>query len=292
MKMHRAGMVEGLFLSSGIIRGGISSQDKIIDTADILRNRMGYRGYIHLKIMPGADDAQVLRTMQLANRVSVNLEAPNDRRLSALAPKKIFMQELLDPLRRIDEIRRNEPASTTWNGRWASSCTQFVVGAAGESDLELLATTSYLLKNHALRRTYFMAFNPVPDTPLENLPAENPWRQHRLYQASYLLRDYNFDLEELPFTKDGQLPLSTDPKVAWAKSHLLHEPVELNRADPSELQRVPGIGPKGVKAILAARRRTRLSDLTDLQKIGVNPSRPAPYVLLNGRRPNFQLPLF
>ena len=292
LNMYRAGMVEGLFLSSGIIRGGITSQDKIIDTAEILRHKLGFQGYIHLKIMPGADNDQIHRTMQLANRASVNLEAPNDQRLSKLAPKKVFLKELLEPIKKMDEIRKNEPAHSTWNGRWASSSTQFVVGAAEESDVELLTTTAFLLKHYSLRRTYFMGFNPVFDTPLENQPAENPWRQHRLYQASYLLRDYGFDLEEMPFNKAGRLPLAADPKLAWAKANLSEEPVEVNRANPEELQRVPGIGPQGVKAILSARRAGTLRELTDLKAIGVNPGRPAPYVLLNGRRPTFQLPLF
>ncbi len=136
-----------------------------------------------------------------------------------------------------------------------------------------------------------MGFKPVFDTPLENQPAENPWRQHRLYQASYLLRDYGFELEELPFRQDGRLPLAADPKSAWAKANLSEEPVEVNWASPEELRRVPGIGPKGVEAILSARRFGTLKELTDLKAIGVNPGRPAPYVLLNGKRPTFQLSL-
>jgi predicted DNA-binding helix-hairpin-helix protein len=292
INMYKAGMVEGLFLSSGIIGGGISTQDKIIDTAEIIRHKLGFRGYIHLKIMPGAENEQIYRAMQLANRVSVNLEAPNDHRLRRLAPKKVFLKELLEPLKKMDEIRKNAPAHNSWNGRWASSSTQFVVGAADESDVELLTTTGYLLKQYTLRRTYFMAFNPIPDTPLENQPAENPWRQHRLYQASYLLRDYGFELEELPFKKDGRLPLTADPKLAWARDNLMEEPVEVNRANPEELLRVPGIGPKGVKAILSARRSGKLRELKELKAIGVSPSRPAPYVLLNGKRPTFQLSLF
>ncbi|GMQ79007.1 MAG: putative DNA modification/repair radical SAM protein [Anaerolineae bacterium] len=292
MNMYRAGLVEGLFLSSGIIRGGISTQDKIIDTAEILRHQLGFRGYIHLKIMPGAENDQVYRSMQLANRVSVNLEAPNAHRLTRIAPKKVFLNELLEPLQKMDEIRKRAPAHACWNGRWASSSTQFVVGAAGESDVELLTTTGYLLKQYTLRRAYFMAFKPIPDTPLENQPPENPWRQHRLYQASYLLRDYGFELEELPFKKDGRLPLTADPKTAWARDNLLEAPVEVNLADPEELLRVPGIGPKGVTKILSARRSGKLQELKELKAIGVSPSRPAPYLLLNGKRPTFQLALF
>ena len=215
LDMNRAGMVNGMFLSSGIIRGGMTTQDKIIDTADILRNKYNFKGYLHLKIMPGADKAQVYRTMQLASRVSVNLEGANDKRLHLLAPQKVFLQELLEPLKWVEEIRQTKRPKS-WNGRWPSSVTQFVVGAVGESDLELLTTSDYLLNTLKLRRTYYSAFSPVHDTPLEETAAEDPLRQHRLYQASFLMRDYGFDLEEMPFTQDGNLPLMADPKRAWA----------------------------------------------------------------------------
>lgn len=292
MDMYRAGMVEGLFLSSGIIRGGVATQDRIIDTAEILRNKLGFRGYVHLKIMPGSERDQVRRSMELASRVSVNLEGPNTRRLRMLAPKKVFLEELMTPLKWVEEIRRQEQPHHTWNGRWPSSTTQFVVGAVGESDLELLNTSAYLYQHTRLSRTYFMAFRPVPDTPLENQPPESPWRQHRLYQASFLLRDYGFDLEDMPFGQDGNLPLEKDPKLAWAQTNLAEAPVEVNRAERGELMRVPGIGPKGVNSILVARRHNKIRDLSDLRVIGVNATRPAPFVLLDGRRPSYQLRLF
>jgi len=292
MQMYRAGMVEGLFLSSGIIRGGVTTQDKLIDTTEILRRKLGFKGYVHLKIMPGSERDQVMRSMQLANRVSVNLEGPNTKRLGQLAPKKVFFEELLQPLRWVEEIRRNQPAYRGWNGRWASSTTQFVVGAVGESDLELLNTTEYLYRHARLSRAYYMAFRPVKDTPLENHPPENPWRRHRLYQASFLLRDYGFDLEEMPFLQDGNLPLVIDPKQAWARENLGEDPVEVNLADREALLRVPGIGQKGVKAILGARRWAKLRELKDLRAIGVSPYRSAPYVLLDGKRPTYQLRLF
>lgn len=291
MDMYRAGLVEGLFLSSGIIRGGIATQDKLIKTADILRNRLNFRGYLHLKIMPGSERDQVLRTMELASRVSVNLEGPNTKRLSLLAPKKIFLEELMQPLKWVQEIRESIAPKATWNGRWPSSTTQFVVGAVGESDLELLATSAYLYQHARLSRTYYMAFNPVVDTPFADLQPENPWRQNRLYQASFLLRDYRFHLEELPFQEDGNLPLEIDPKQAWANQFLAQDPVEINRADQEELMRVPGIGPKSAQSILSARRINTLRDLQDLKAIGVNASRPAPYVLLDGKRPTYQMRL-
>jgi predicted DNA-binding helix-hairpin-helix protein len=290
--MVRAGAVDGLFLSSGIIKGGATTQDKLLDTADILRTRYNFQGYLHLKIMPGAEKDQVHRAMQLADRLSVNLEGPNDKRLFQLAPKKEFVNELLRPLRWIEEIRQNEPKQLGWHGRWPSSVTQFVVGGVGESDLELLTTTQFLHQQLHLQRVYFSAFSPVKDTPLENHPAENPMRQHRLYQTSFLFRDYGFDLEEMAFDATGNLPLEIDPKMAWAKTNLKDNPVELNRADVQELLRVPGIGPKHARTIALERRKGTLKEINDLQKIGVATKRLKPFVLLDGKRPSHQLSLF
>lgn len=290
--LYRAGMVKGLFLSSGIIGGGVRSQDKLLDAADILRRKYQFRGYIHLKIMPGAEKAQVARAMQLCDRLSVNLEAPNDRRLAQLAPLKQFVTELLQPLRWIEEIRQNQPEHLGWNGRWPSTTTQFVVGGVGETDLELLTTSVYLYRQLNLRRTYFSAFSPVEDTPMEGLPAEDPRRQHRLYQASFLFRDYGYDLEEMPFTQAGNLPLEIDPKLAWAIENLSHAPVELNRASRQELLRVPGVGPKSAYAIAAARRLGTLREVKDLKAVGVRTAQLQPFVLLDGKRPTYQPMLF
>lgn len=291
MDMYRAGLIEGLFLSSGIIKGGMTTQDKIIATAELLRQKHHFRGYLHLKIMPGAEKAQVERLMQLANRVSVNLEAPNSERLQLLAPGKRFLDELLQPLRWVEEIRRTVPAGQSWNGRWASSVTQFVVGAVGENDLELLQTTAQLYHQLGLRRVYFSAFHPVSDTPLADRPAENPLREHRLYQSSFLLRDYGFDMEELPFDPAGRLPLEHDPKVGWAQANLADNPIEINRAGREALLRIPGIGPKGVEIILSARRKGKIRNLKELQALGVITSRLGPFVLLDGLRPRQQLRL-
>ena len=290
--LQRSRVAEGLFLSSGIAGGGVRTQDRLIDTIDVLRNNLHYRGYVHLKIMPGTERDQVLRAMQLADRISINLEAPNSRRLADLAPHKIFLEELLKPLQWAEEIRKTQPARLGWNGKWPSLTTQFVVGAVGENDLEILSTTAYLTKQLRLARAYFSAFNPVKDTPLENHAPENPWREHRLYQSSFLLRDYGFDLEDLPFLQNGYLPLDIDPKIAWARQNLVDKPIEINRADRRELLRVPGIGPKGVDAILVARRKGTLRDLKDLKTLGVLVARAAPFVLLNGQRPNWQLSLW
>ena len=287
----RSGTAQGIFLSSGVAGGGIRTQDRLLDTADILRHKLGFRGYIHLKIMPGAEKAQVERAMQLADRVSVNLEAPNTERLARLAPHKIFLEELLRPLRWVDEIRRSTPPTKAWNGRWPSTVTQFVAGGSDESDLELLTTTDWLIKKVSLRRAYFSAFHPIPDTPLENKTAVDPLREYRLYQASFLLRDYGFDLEELPFTGQGNLPLPSDPKLAWAQLNLAEKPLDINKADRRELLRIPGIGPKGADAILIARRQAKLRDLSTLKKLGILAERAAPFVLLDGRRVSYQMSL-
>ena len=292
MKLYQSSMAEGIFLSSGIAAGGANTQNKILDTAEILRNKLGFRGYLHLKIMPGAEKGQVLRLMQLADRVSINLEAPNKERLTKLAPNKNFFDELFQPLKWVEEIRRTQPAHKGWNGRWPSTVTQFVAGGSDESDLELLTTTDWLMRNVRLTRAYYSAFYPIRDTPMENKAAVDPVREHRLYQASFLLRDYGFDLEEMPFAPDGNLPLGTDPKLAWAQQNLKGRPLEINQAERRELLRVPGIGPKGADAILRARRAGTLRDLTSLKKLGIVTARVAPFILLDGRRAERQMTMF
>ena len=292
MKLNQSKAAEGIFLSSGIAAGGANTQNKILDTAEILRNKLGYRGYMHLKIMPGAEKGQVERMLQLADRVSINLEAPNTERLAKLAPHKVFIEELFRPLKWVEEIRRSQPAYKFWNGRYPSTVTQFVAGGADESDLELLTTTDWLMKNVRLKRAYFSAFHPIRDTPLENKAAVDSVREHRLYQASFLLRDYGFDLEEMPFAQDGNLPLPTDPKLAWAQQNLTQKPLEINKAERRELLRIPGIGPKHADAILQARRASKFRDLTALRKLGIVVARAAPFLLFDGRRPETQLAMF
>jgi len=289
MSMYKAGVVKGIFLSSGVAGGGVRTQDKLLETAEILRNKHAFRGYLHLKIMPGVEREQVMQAMIFADRVSLNLEAPNTQRLQSLAPHKVFVDELLEPLRWVEKIRTSKPPKMGWNKRWPSTTTQFVVGAVGESDIELLSTTTYLHKAVGLSRAYYSAFNPIPDTPLENHRPTPPVRQQRLYQASFLLRDYGFCLEDLPFEPSGILPEKIDPKTAWAKIHLQDTRVEINNADRHMLLRIPGFGPKGVRAILKARIKGRIKIVDDLRKIGINPDRSLPFILLDGRSPDRQL---
>lgn len=288
-ELHRRRLVEGIFLSSGIVNGGVNTQDKLIDTVAILRQKHRFGGYVHLKLMPGCERDQVLAAMSVADRVSINLEAPSAPRLAQIAPRKVFEGELWQVLRWAAEIRRTQLPPP--GRRWASLVTQFIVGAAGESDLEILGTTDRALREFRLSRVYFSAFHPVNDTPLEGKPAESAWREHRLYQASFLLRDYGFRADELPFDANGRLPLNEDPKLAWGKRHLSDSPVEVNRADRELLLRVPGIGLKGAEAILAARRQRTLREPSQLAALGVNIHRALPFVLLDGHRPEQQLAL-
>lgn len=284
IQLHQGGAVDGLFLSSGIIKGSISTQDKLIDAADIIRRKYGYRGYIHLKIMPGVEADQLHKAMQLADRISVNLEAPTQERLDLLAPKKNFDRELLSMLRIADQIRRDHP-----HEKLARTVTQFVVGAVGDTDLELLSLSNSLHRHLGLTRAYFSAFHPVLQTPLESVAPTDPMREFRLYQSSYLLRDYNWEVEDLPFNDNGNLPITVDPKQAWADANLRDHPVDLRTAQRNQLMRVPGIGPKGADAIIEARAQGKITELVHLRKIGIaTPEKTAPYVLIDGRRPPIQ----
>ena len=150
--MYQAGIIQGAFISSGITGSSIHVQDKLLETAEILRFKLHFNGYLHLKLMPGLEYAQVERSMQLADRVSLNLEAPNPKRLAMLAPEKSFKSQLLRPLEWVEKIRRSQLSWKAWNNRWPSSATQFVVGGAGESDVELLETTKYLYLKFGFRR--------------------------------------------------------------------------------------------------------------------------------------------
>jgi predicted DNA-binding helix-hairpin-helix protein len=236
--------------------------------------------------MPNAEKDQIAAAMQWADRLSVNLEGPNTARLADLAPKKSFSEGLLQRLKWIHELRQGRM------GRRPSIATQFVVGAVGDTDLELLITSAYLYNTLKLARTYFSGFNPIQGTPLENTPPTIQKREVRLYQASFLLRDYGFDVEELPFTQDGNLPLHTDPKLAWASENLSNTPVEINTADRRQLMLVPGIGVKSADRILRQRKLGKICELSHLKKLGVPTKRAAPFILMDGRQSPRQLQLW
>lgn len=287
-RMAIAGLVDGLFLSSGIAGGGIHTQDLLIDTIEILRFKYQYSGYIHLKIMPGAEKDQVSRVLQLANRVSVNLEAPDPVHLSHIAPLKKFDEELLLPLQTAQSFRDGKKQQGQPNHRNPSLVTQFVVGGTDETDRDLLNFSEYLFRSLKLSRIYYSAFSPISDTPLFSRPPENPLREIRLYQASFLLRDYAFSKDELAFNKEGFLPLEIDPKLAYAKANYQDKPLEVNKASKEQLLRIPGLGKKSVDLILRTRVKNPFKQLGDLRRLGIHSSRSAPFILLNGKRPEIQ----
>jgi predicted DNA-binding helix-hairpin-helix protein len=238
--------------------------------------------------MPGVEYGQLYRAMQLADRVSVNLEGPTRERLNALAPKKDFQRELLSMLQLAEQIRCTHP-----DEKLARTVTQFVVGAVGDTDLELLALSNRLYRQYGLTRAYYSGFSPVIQTPFENLPPTNPLREHRLYQASFLLRDYGWRVEDLPFLSDGNMELALDPKRSWAERYLRESPIEVMTANRQQLLRVPGFGPVSADAILQARRHGKLTSLIDLRKLGIRaPEQASPYILLSGLSPLAQLSLF
>jgi predicted DNA-binding helix-hairpin-helix protein len=289
VSLQRERRVDGLFLSSGIVPDANATMEKMLATVERLRLREGYTGYIHLKLIPGADFEYIERAVELADRVSLNLEAPNQTRLTELAPDKEFASSMWGRLAWAAELMRRARAE----GRRAalSLTTQFVVGAVGESDQELLDTVDRAHRELDLKRAYFSAFHPIERSPFSDLPAEDPTRALRLYQADFMLRDYGFSVAELPFDDQGLLPRDKTPKQAWAERHLL-EPVEVNRAPRATLLKVPGIGPRSADRIIEARRETKLRDMSQLKALGVTISWSVPYLLLDGRRAPEQLRLW
>lgn len=260
--------------------------ERMIATVELVRFKYQFKGYIHLKLLPGCEQAAVERAVQLADRVSVNLEAPNAERLRKLSEDKHLDQDLLQPMQWSKEFRERGL------GAKAGLTTQFVVGAAGESDHEILSTVAGLYRKVELSRAYFSAFQPIMNTPLDHLPATPPQREHRLYQSDFLLRQYGFVLEDLIFDTAGNLCTEIDPKLAWARAHPGFFPLEINRASREDLLRVPGIGPKSAGRILRVRRQERFRRIEDLRATGAVAERAAPFLLLDGRLAPRQLELF
>jgi putative DNA modification/repair radical SAM protein len=287
-RMHRADLVDGLFLSSGVCYNADRTMDRMIACVELLRSYYQFPGYVHLKLLPGCSEAHIERAVQLAHRVSVNLEAPNAERLAAIAPHKEFFDELTRPM----QIAKRLIDASGGRLAPAGQSTQFVVGAAGEPDREILYTSAHLYRNLDLRRAYYSAFQPVPGTALEGHEPTPAWREHRLYQADWLLRFYGFEYEDLLFDSGGYLPQAADPKLTYARAHPELYPVEVNRAPREQLLRVPGLGPRSVTRILGWRQQGTLRELEHLSKAGAVAERAAPYILLDGQRPPHQLPLW
>ncbi len=298
MEAHRAGAADGLFLTSGVPGRARRAMDRMLEAVSILRRREGFAGYVHLKMLPGAEEDQVREAAALASRVSINLEGPSDAVVRRLAKEKDLSGDLLPKLELAGRLSREarlegRPQHAAPSG----TTTQFVVGAQGETDRETLGLVSRLERRGVLHHARFSAFQPVAGTPMEGLPPVAAAREFRLYQAEHLLRQYAFEFDELVFGSDGNLGLDHDPKTAWALSHPAEFPVEVLRASREMLLRVPGIGPRAAERLIAARRHTAFRGAEDLRRLGVEVTRAGHYVELGGRRlasrpPAQQLRLF
>ncbi len=286
-QIHRANLAEAIFLSSGVAGGGTRTMERMIATADLIRHKYAFRGYLHLKLMPGAETAAIERALQLADRVSVNLEAPSSEHLAKLSSTKRYTEELLAPLCIARKLIANDPKL-----RNKTMTTQFVVGAADETDREIAARTAQLYRDLRLARIYYSAFQPIENTPLDGRAPTPLIRENRLYQTDFLFRQYGFTFDELIFDGRGNLPTEADPKTIWAIHHPEFFPIELNRASREELLRVPGLGPISVRRIVQMRRTTKFRAIEQLARVGADEKRAAPFVLLDGRVPTRQLVLF
>ncbi|MCS6938442.1 MAG: radical SAM protein [Roseiflexus sp.] len=268
--------VQGLLISTGVDGNPSAATGRMLDAVEALRTRHGYTGYIHVKLLPGAPAAEIERAARLADRISLNLEAPTALHLARISPERDWLRDLIAPLTLAHDWSRTGAIR-------AGLATQFVVGAAGESDHDLLLTTAWLYRDLGLRRVYFGAFRPVAGTPLEHLAPTPFVREQRLREADWLVRRYGFDQRELPYDDAGNLPLHIDPKLAWALAHPERFPVELNSANRDELLRVPGLGPVSVARILRLRREGRFRDPAHLAALGGAIARARDFVTLDGR---------
>ena len=258
---HSRRLVDGLFLSSGVIQSPETTMTRMLDTAKILREKYQYRGYLHLKIMPGVSASCIRESIKLANRISLNIESPTEESLSTLAPEKDLKKGFFYTL----SLIKSELTKLRWSGKRAPSLTtQFVVGAGKEKDKDIIQRTHFLYKNFGLKRVFYSAFRPVTGTPLEGKPACSLTREHRLYQADFLMRFYRFSPYEIPLDEQGFLSETSDPKMLWAQNHPELFPINLNTAGYWQLLKIPGIGPTSAKKILKIRKETHIRDFSRL----------------------------
>lgn len=275
LDLYSNNQVQGLFLSSGVYPNPDCAMEQILDSARILREKHAYNGYIHLKIMPGSSYEFVKQAVELANRVSINLELPSKDWCSQLAPQKDYY---IDLMRRMGWIK----GLIARSGRRVTQTTQFIVGACEERDVDILKMVDRLHKEFETKRCLFSAFSPIKQTPLENRTQTPLLREHRLYQAEYLLRLYRVKFHELVFAETGNLRTDIDPKLAIALENREIFPVDINQASYEELIRVPGIGPKSAVRILELRAK-KIESYTELQGIGVVVGRAKPFLKIDNR---------
>nr|WP_207742462.1 putative DNA modification/repair radical SAM protein [Intestinimonas butyriciproducens] len=286
---YRRNYIEGLFLSSAVLRDPDYTTERMIETLRLIREEYGFAGYIHAKAIPGADPLLTYRLGLLADRMSVNIELPSEASLKALAPDKT-RASILTPMAQIREaILESGQALRLYRGapRFAPAgqSTQMIIGATPESDLHILRLTEGLYQKYQLKRVFYSAYLPVSDSKL--LPAPQGFqppllREHRLYQADWLLRFYHFEATELLDEGHPDLDPRLDPKCCWALRHLEEFPVEVNRADYERLLRVPGIGVRSARRILTARRVGPIT-FEGLKKLGVVLKRAQYFLTCSGR---------
>jgi putative DNA modification/repair radical SAM protein len=280
---YRRNCIEGLFLSSGIIRSPDYTMEQVVRVARLLREEHGFRGYIHLKTIPDAAPELLAEAGQYADRLSINVELPNAASLARLAPEK-DMQGIRRSMARM-RLKIEEGRAEKRVFAPAGQSTQLIVGAEASSDREILDLSTNLYGNYGLRRVYFSAFSPIPDASAALPPTKAPLlREHRLYQADWLMRFYEFKADELALGPDGNMDLSLDPKLAWALAHREQFPMDVNRASREQLLRVPGMGVKSVDRLLLARRHIRLR-MQDLARLRLPIGKVAPFVVAADHQP-------
>jgi putative DNA modification/repair radical SAM protein len=288
LDFYRRNYIEGLFLSSGIIQNPDYTMEQVVAVARTLRQEHQFRGYIHLKTIPQASAELIEEAGRWADRISINIELPTEIALRELAPEKKFedTHQAMAAIRKRIEQAKAERKQTVKapNFAPAGQSTQMIVGATPTSDSQILAQASALYGRHKLRRVYYSAFSPIPDAS-SKLPLVSPplLREHRLYQADWLLRFYGFSVKELTTVEQPDLDLAVDPKLAWARRNPFSFPVDLNKAPRELLWRVPGLGTKTVERILRLRRWHRLR-LEDLYQLRLAVEKVLPFVAVDGHR--------
>ncbi|OZI26389.1 putative DNA modification/repair radical SAM protein [Bordetella genomosp. 9] len=293
MDFYRRNYIDGLFLSSGIIRSADYTMEQLVHVARSLREDHQFRGYIHLKTIPDADPKLISQAGRYADRLSVNIELPTDGGLQRLAPEKSAhtIKRAMGSIRLDQETAQEEAKGAKRPPRHAPAgqSTQMIVGADDADDRTILQTAQTLYGSYKLKRVYYSAFSPIPDSPTA-LPAQAPplLREHRLYQADFLLRGYGFRAEEL-LPGAGDLPLDIDPKLAWALAHRESFPVDINRAPQQLIARVPGIGMRNAKR-LADLRRLRAVRYQDLVRLRCAMDKVKPFIVVQDYRPSLAEP--
>ena len=283
LSLYRSNYIEGLFLSSGAGRDEDRIMEKMVETARLLRQKFAFSGYIHLKVLPGSARAHIQEAVELADRVSINLEAASASHMNEICATKNYESDILQRQRYIRDML-SETSRTAKTILPAGQTTQLVVGAAGESDEEIFKRVLYEYKEIGVRRAYYSAFSPQRGTPFENRKSQPLWREHRLYQMDWLFRVYHFQPGEIrhAFNENGYL-CNADPKMAIARE-FMDLPVDPNTASFRELLRVPGIGPRSAKRIVSFRKRQPIAAKAELAAMGVRIKRAAPFLKINGWR--------